>query len=130
MAVSPYEKYKRRRIETAPQGKLILMLYDGAIGSLNRAKVGLEDKRYDAVNNNLIKAQEIVRELMFSLNMSVGEIAKNLYSLYDFMYRKLIEANVKKDSGLIIEIRDMLQELKGAWEEGIKRLGEKKVLKI
>ncbi|MDI6703534.1 MAG: flagellar export chaperone FliS [bacterium] len=125
MVISPYDKYKKAKIETASQGKLILMLYDGAIRFLNHAKVSLEDKRYDVVNNNLIKAQEILTELMLSLNMSVGDIAKNLYSLYDFMYRKLIEANVKKDSGLITEIRDMLQELKGAWEEGIKKLGEK-----
>lgn len=127
MVVSPYDRYKKVKIETASQGKLILLLYEGAIRFLNHAKLSLEDKRYDVVNNNLIKAQDILTELMLSLNMGVGEIAKNLYSLYDFMYRKLIEANIKKDSGLITEIRDMLQELKGAWEQGIKRLGEKVV---
>lgn len=125
MVISPYDKYKKVRIETASQGKLILMLYDGAIRFLNHAKVSLEDKRYDVVNNNLIKAQDILTELMLSLNMSVGDIAKNLYSLYDFMYRSLIEANVKKDKELITEIRNMLQELKETWEEGIKKLGER-----
>lgn len=127
MVVSPYEKYKKTGITTASGGKLILMLYDGAIRFLNQSLEGLKEKRYDVVNNNIIKGQNILTELMLSLNMNVGEIAENLYSLYDYMNRRLIEANIKKDDKVIKEVLGMLTDLRATWEEAIKRSGQKVV---
>jgi flagellar protein FliS len=127
VVVSPYEKYKKTGITTASGGKLILMLYDGAIRFLNQSLEGLKEKRYDVVNNNIIKGQNILTELMLSLNMNVGEIAENLYSLYDYMNRRLIEANIKKDDKVIKEVLGMLTDLRATWEEAIKRSGQKVV---
>lgn len=127
MVVSPYEKYKKTGITTASGGKLILMLYDGAIRFLNQSLEGLKEKKYDVVNNNIIKGQNILTELMLSLNMNVGEIAENLYSLYDYMNRRLIEANIKKDDKVIKEVLGMLTDLRATWEEAIKRSGQKVV---
>jgi len=130
MVMSPYEKYKKMGVETASGGKLILMLYDGAIKFLNQSLEGLKDKKYDVVNNNIIKGQNILTELMLSLNMSVGEIAENLYSLYDYMNRRLIEANIKKNGEIIKEVLGMLTDLRATWEEAIKRAGSgQKVVK-
>lgn len=127
MAINPYEKYKKAGVQTASGGKLILMLYDGAIKFLNQSLEGLKEKKYDVVNNNIIKGQNILTELMLSLNMNVGEIAENLYSLYDYMNRRLIEANIKKDGEIIKEILGMLTDLRATWEEAIKRSGQKVV---
>lgn len=121
MEKDPYKKYKQTTIETASPGKLIIMLYEGALRFLASAKEALEKKKYDKVNEYLQKTQNIIIELMLSLDMSVGEIARNLYLLYDYMNRRLIEANVKKNKKIIEEVEGMLKELLGAWEEAVKK---------
>lgn len=116
MSVNPYERYKKASVETANQGKLVLMLYDGAIRFLNTALVALEQRIIDKTNNNIIRAQDIIWELMGSLDMEAGgDIAKNLFSLYDFMNRQLIEANIRKNPEPIKQVISMLQQLREAW---------------
>ncbi|MDI6786065.1 MAG: flagellar export chaperone FliS [bacterium] len=109
------------------QGSLILMLYEGALKFLGKAKEALTKKEDSDVGSNIIKAQNILTELMVSLDMSKGEVAKNLYKLYDYMNHRLIEANIKKDSGLINEVQGMVKELKDTWELAIEKLEEEKV---
>lgn len=104
------------------QGSLILMLYEGALRFLEKAGKALTSKNDAEVGGNIIKAQNILTELMVSLDMSKGDVAKNLYSLYDYMNHRLIEANVKKDSGLVNEIKGMVKELKETWEMAIEKL--------
>ncbi|HQO40892.1 MAG TPA: flagellar export chaperone FliS, partial [Spirochaetota bacterium] len=95
---NPYNQYKQTQISTANQGKLIVMLYDGAIKFLNIAIENIEPMRYDVVNTNIIKAQDIITELLLSLNMNEGgEISQNLFSLYMYFKRQLLEANMRKD---------------------------------
>ncbi|PKL19000.1 MAG: flagellar export chaperone FliS [Spirochaetae bacterium HGW-Spirochaetae-5] len=65
---NPYNQYKQTQITTANQGKLIVMLYDGAIKFLTIALDNMSPKSYDVVNNNIIKAQDIITELLLSLN--------------------------------------------------------------
>jgi flagellar protein FliS len=101
------------------------MLYDGAIKFLNLANDAISKKDISASNNNIIKAQNIITELMVSLNMEVGEIAKNLYSLYDYMNRRLIQANIKKDPQIVNEVKGMLVELRETWDQAIKKCGDK-----
>jgi flagellar protein FliS len=132
---NPYQKYQKAKVDTANQAKLILMLYDGAIKFLNFSIEKLREKDYEQVNTYIIKAQNIITELMLSLNMEVGgDLAKNLYSLYDFMNRRLIEANVKKNSvkgektsesiQLVNDVLSMLKELRQTWAEAAKRAGK------
>ncbi|MEW5692052.1 MAG: flagellar export chaperone FliS [Candidatus Hydrogenedentota bacterium] len=116
MVINPYEKYKKAQVETANQGKLILMLYDGAIRFLNLALVALSKRILDQANNNIIRAQDIIWELLGSLDMERGgEIAANLFKLYDYMNRRLILANIKKDPAPVTEIINILQQLREAW---------------
>ncbi len=121
----PTKRYKEMQVKTVSQEKLILMLYDGAIKFLNLGMAGLEDKRFDVVNNNLIKVQRILTELMISLNMDIGEIANNLYSLYQFMYDKLVEGNIKKEKAPMEEVMEMLLSLREVWETAIKEMSVK-----
>ena len=94
------KSYTAQAIETASPGKLVLMLFDGALRFMTAAREGFKNedfmKRNEAINNNLIKAQNIVAELQSSLDMNVsGELPGTLYKLYDFVYYQLQQANLK-----------------------------------
>lgn len=110
--------YRNNQVTTAPQKKLIVMLYDGAIRNLKLAKMAMEEKEIAKINEHLIKAQNIVMELMTTLNFEAGgEIAQNLYQLYDYMYRKLVRANINKDIDAINEVQKYMEELRDAWAQ-------------
>lgn len=114
----PVEAYKDTEISTANQGKLIVMLYDGATRFLRLAMDNLNPRTYDIANSNIIKCQDIVTELMLSLNMDGGgEIAQNLFNLYAYMKKRLLEGNIQKDRAVLEEVLGLLEQLKGAWEE-------------
>jgi len=115
---NPYNQYKQTQITTANQGKLIVMLYDGAIKFLTIALDNIEPKKYDVVNTNIIKAQDIITELLLSLNMDEGgEISRNLFSLYMYFKKQLLEANIKKDPQTITHILKLLRDLRDAWDQ-------------
>ncbi len=113
-----YDFYKNTEISTADQKKLILMLYDGAIRFLQIAVDNMEPQKYDIVNTNIIKAQDIVTELMLSLNIEKGDtIASNLFNIYAYLKKHLLEANIAKDSKMLEESSGMLRQLREAWEQ-------------
>lgn len=110
--------YRNNQVTTAPKKKLLIMLYDGAIKNLKLAEQGIEEKNYEIANNNIIKAQNIVMELIFTLDFDAGgEIASNLYQLYDYMYLRLIRANIDKDIDGVKEVKKLLEELRNTWSK-------------
>jgi flagellar protein FliS len=114
------EEYKKNQIETAPPEKILIMLYDGAIRFLLLAKKAMQEQNLEKANANLIKAQHIIREFMDSLDMEVGgQMAVNLYNLYEYLHYRLVEANIKKEVVMIDEVLDHLRSLKATWEEAI-----------
>ena len=124
--MNPLRSYRETQIKTATPGKLILMMYDGAIKNLNQALQDMDDehRRYDSISNSLIKAQDIIAELMISLDFERGgEIAKNLFGLYVFMNRRLLDGNIKKDKAPLEEVRTLLMELRSAWAEVADKAG-------
>ncbi|MCS7233738.1 MAG: flagellar export chaperone FliS [Synergistetes bacterium] len=121
-----YEQYKQTQVQTAKPEQLLLMLYDGAINFLKKAKKAIEDKNIPEAHTFLIKTQDIIIELMVSLNMEVGEIAMNLFRLYEYMHYRLVEANVNKDVKPVDEVLKMLQDLRDAWDMAIKKMREGK----
>jgi len=117
---NPYRAYKTTQIKTASQGQLIVMLYDEAIRQVGNAIDGMKGKHetVDRVNGALIKAQELITELMASLDFERGgEIAQSLFSLYMFFNQQLVDANLKKDEGPLKEVKSMLTELRTAWAQ-------------
>ena len=115
---NPYNQYKETQITTANQGKLIVMLYDGAIKFLNIAVENMDPKTYDIVNNNILKTQDIITELLLSLNMKEGgEISQSLFSLYMYFKKELLDANIKKDADVLRNVIKMLKELREAWDK-------------
>jgi flagellar protein FliS len=117
-----FQAYQTNQVNTASQEKLVTMLYDGALRFIAQAKAGIEEKDIEKSNTNFIKAQKIIAELMSNLNREVGEIAENLFLLYDFMYRRLITANVQKDLQAADEVYSLLSELRDTWVEATRQL--------
>ncbi len=113
-----YDAYKNTEISTADQKKLILMLYDGAIRFLQIAIKKMQPQNYDVVNNHIIKSQDIITELMLSLDMKEGgEIASNLFNIYAYLKKRLLEANIAKDASMVEETVRLLSQLRDAWAQ-------------
>lgn len=111
------ETYQQVAIGTQSKGRLIVMLYDGAIKFLKLAIQELEAKNYAAKGQYINRAQDILNELNAVLNMEAGgEIAQNLRKLYLFMNGRLSQANAKRDPQMIQEVITLLEELNQSWK--------------
>ena len=110
--------YKKASVNTLDQTKLIIMLYDGAIKNASFAVEHMKSGQIEKVHECLIKTKNIVTELMATLNMDRGgDIAKNLQSLYSYMFSQLIEANMNKKTEPVVVVIDLLKELRAAWTQ-------------
>jgi len=124
MNANPLAAYRETRVKTASPGQLVVMLYDEA---LKQCDIAIElsgdgekprPDRIERINAALGKAQDVVTELMASLDFDAGgEIAQNLFALYVWFGRELLEANISKDQNRIKAVRGMLAELRSAWAE-------------
>ncbi|WP_237690564.1 flagellar export chaperone FliS [Paenibacillus caui] len=112
-----YQAYQKNKYQTASPHRLTLMLFNGAIQFALNAKEAIQQGDITSTNKNVQKTQDIIYELISSLNMrDGGEIARNLRQLYFYIIERLIEANIKKRSESLDEVIGMLGELKTAWE--------------
>lgn len=109
--------YLENQVQTQPPAKLVLMLYDGTLRFLRQGKEAILAKKYDRTNYYLGRAEDILLELTASLNLEAGEVAKNLQALYDFMYRRLVEANMEKNPDKVDEVYRLLDGLRDTWEK-------------
>ena len=111
------EAYRDTAVSTQTKGRLIILLYEGAIKFLKLAIEKLEAGDFEAKGRYIGKAQDIINELSAVLNMdSGGEIAGNLRKLYAFMNRHLLEANIKRDPQMIREVIRILEDLNQSWK--------------
>lgn len=115
-----YNAYKQNSINTASPGELTLMLYNGCIKFLNKANKAIEEKNIQEKNINLQKAQAIINELIVTLDMNY-EISKQILPLYEYMKRRLIEANIKNDTEIVNEVIELTTEFRDTWKEVIKK---------
>ncbi len=112
--------YKSLSLETASPGKIILMLYDGALRFMGIALNAFQEPnmrvRNETIHNNIVKTQDILHELLGSLDLSVaGDFPSTLFELYDYMSRRLQRANYEKNAEMIEEVRQLLKEIRDAW---------------
>lgn len=117
---SSVQAYRQTSVKTATQGKIIVMLYDEAIRQLDTAIGLLADgsKQLDLVNNAVVKAQDVITELMVSLDMEQGgDIAQNLFRLYMFFNQQLMDGNMRKELEPISSVRKFMGELREAWKQ-------------
>lgn len=115
---NPYQAYQNNAVTTASPAELTLMLYNGCLKFLKLAKKGIEEKNTEMKNTNLIKAQKIIQEFMVTLDMNV-EMSESLLKMYDYMHRRLIEANVKNDISIIEEVEGYVVDFRDTWKQVI-----------
>src|SRR5215203_4124640 len=99
-----YGHYQRSQVETSTPGQLVLLLYQGCVRFTQRGRVALEAGDVEGARVAFLRAQDIVAELMGGLNMEAGEIASNLFRLYEYLHRRLVEANVRRDVAAADEV--------------------------
>ncbi|MBM6616315.1 flagellar export chaperone FliS [Bacillus suaedaesalsae] len=115
---NPYQSYQQNSVNTATPGELTLMLYNGCLKFIHIAKKGIEDKNIELKNTNIQKAQKIIQELMVTLNLE-SEISKQLLPMYDYINRRLMDANIKNDTAILDEVEGFVTEFRDTWKQVI-----------
>lgn len=115
---NPYVKYKEQSISTATPEELTLMLYNGCIKFMNLADLHIGEKNFEQANINLQKAQDIITELNITLNMDIS-VARNFRQMYEYIYEKLLDANIAKDRACLAEAKMLVTDLRDTWKEAM-----------
>jgi len=118
---NPYKKYQNTQVMTADPGTLLIMLLEGGNRFLRRAKKAMEEQDFEESHKLCVKVEKIIMELINSLDLSYGELTKNLLSLYEYMYRRLVESNIKKDVAMLSEVEKLLVGMEDMWKEAYKK---------
>ncbi|MEW9109704.1 MAG: flagellar export chaperone FliS [Cytobacillus gottheilii] len=117
MAVkNPYQKYQQTSVNTASPAELSLMLYNGCLKFMSQAKQAIEQKNIEKKNEYIQRAQMIIQEFMVTLNRDVA-MSEDLMRLYDFIFRKLVDANTHSDLTALKEAEEMVLDLRNTWKE-------------
>jgi len=114
LAQNPYAQYKQQAVTTAGPEKLLIMLFDGAIRFAGQARKTIEDKDIEKSNYHLIRCQDIIFELISSLNMDF-EISHSLLPMYEYINYNLQQANIHKDLKYLDEAESYLREFREIW---------------
>ena len=124
MTYQALNQYKQNTVLTATPEELTLMLYEGAIKFMNIAKYSIENKDLERTHSSLMRAQDIIMELNYSLDMNY-EISNEFRSLYDFVLSKLVDANIQKSLKSLEEALIIINDMKDTWKEVIKQIKQK-----
>lgn len=119
MAVNAAAVYKDNKILTATPAELTLMLYEGAIKFCNIAIIAIEKNDIEKANVNIIKAEKIITELRATLDFKYP-VAGQFEMVYDYIYRKLVESNIKKNIESLEEALTYIREMRDTWKDVMK----------
>lgn len=112
--------YKGTKVNTASPAELTLMLFEGAIKFCNIAMIGIENNDILKTNKNCKKAQKIIVELRSTLDFKYS-VAEDFDRIYDYIYRRLVDANVKKDSAILQDALDQIRGMRDLWKQVMKQ---------
>ena len=112
--------YQKNSVQTASPAKIILMLYDGAIKFCHMAQVAIDEKNIEMANLNIQKAQKIIVQLRVSLDTKYP-VSQEFDRVYDYIYRRLVEANMKKDNEILEEALKHIKTMRETWIEVMKK---------
>ncbi len=129
--MNPYQKqqkeYLKTKIQTASKEQLVLMLMDGVIRFSEHGRKAIQEKDYEAKQKNLVRAQDIIIELVNGLDHEKGgDIATNLARLYTYAIKRLVDANMKDDTEGIDETQHIFRNLREAWAVAMEKVGKGK----
>jgi flagellar protein FliS len=117
MAPLPYHAYRQSQAATSSQSELIVLLYRGAVRFAAMARLRIQNGDFEGAHNSLLKAQEIVVELMLGLRPNKEQVTQDLYGLHNYVYQVLYDANLKKEVSLIDEALKHLRDMLTTWEQ-------------
>ena len=120
MTKNPYEQYKNNAIATATPAELTLMLYEGAIKFGNIAIKAIEEGDIQKAHTNIMKVQRIITEFRNTLDFKYP-VAKDFDRVYEYLERRLVEANVSKDKEIMAEVVMHIRSMRDNWKEVMKR---------
>lgn len=109
-------QYQKNAVQTASPARLTLMLYDGAVKFANLALDAIKEGDIEKAHNNIVKVQNIIVEFRSTLDMKYP-VAKDFDVVYDYIYRRLVEANMKKDPVILEEALKYIKEMRDTWKE-------------
>ncbi|MCG8398446.1 flagellar export chaperone FliS [Bacillus atrophaeus] len=115
---NPYTAYQQNSINTATPGELTLMLYNGCLKFIKLANHAIHLGDMESKNVNLIKAQNIIQELNITLNRDI-ELSGSMGAMYEYIHRKLVEANIQSDKDILAEIEGYITDFRDAWKQAI-----------
>lgn len=118
MTNNPYSKIKANSIMTASPQELTLMLYDGAIKFGNQAKMAMLTGDIEKSSNLVIRVQAIIEEFQATLDMSY-EVSEGMALMYDYIHRRLVDANMEKDPEILEEALSFIREMRSTWKEAM-----------
>ncbi len=117
---NPYANYANTKIQTATPAQLTLMLYDGAIKFCNLAINAVEEGQIEVANTNIKKVEAIIAEFRATLNFKYP-VAKDFDNVYEYLGRRLLEANLHKDKEILEEVLSHLRVMRETWTEVMKQ---------
>jgi len=116
-----YNAYKNNSVNFASKEQLLIMLLDGAVKFAKMGRQAITDKSIPKAHENIVKTQNIFYELMATLDVQKGgEWAKQLMGVYDFIVRRLTDANIKKDIDIMNEVIPLIEDIRDTWNEAYK----------
>lgn len=116
---NPYQTYQTQSVKTASPGELTLMLYEGCLKFIKSAESAMAEGDHERRNDNLTQAQKIIHELMVTLDKN-AEVSEGMMKMYDYIHRRLIEANIKNDHAALSEAEGYVSEFRDTWKEIIR----------
>lgn len=116
---NPYEKMMDNVVLTATHEELTLLLYEGAIKFCNQAIHAIEKNNVARAHELIMRVEDIVREFQITLDREI-EISKYFDAMYDYMHRRLVEANFEKDITILEEVRDLLRDFRDTWKDAMR----------
>jgi flagellar protein FliS len=124
-ATNAYGTYLQKEVEGASQGKLIVMLYDATVKFARAGIKAIEEKNIEEAHNNIIRAENIIYELMSTINVEEGgEIAQHLLKLYDYIIWELVDANTQKNAEKLENVIKIINPVRAAWKEVVAKEGK------
>ncbi len=115
---NPYQTYQQNAVNTSSPEELTLMLYNGCIKFIRLASMAMEKGTIEAKNTNVIKAQAIIQELRSTLRMD-SELAESMDQIYDYMFNRLVEANIHNNKEIMKEVEDLAAEFRNTWKQAM-----------
>lgn len=115
-----YQAYQNNAVTTASGAQLTLMLYNGCVKFIQQGMKAMEEKQFEVKNKAIQRAQDIIQELMLTLNQEI-EISKQMMPLYEYIHYQLQQGNMKNDITSLKEALDLVMEFRDTWKEAMKQ---------